>query len=314
MINTLLGIKYPIICGAMANITTGSFVADIANAGGLGFIASGGNDSNWVREEIRKCKSKTNKPFGVNLMLMSPFCDDIANVIIEENVPFVSTGAGSPNKYIKLFNEHNIKTIPVVGSVAQAVRAERAGAFMIVAEGMESGGHIGEETTMAIVSQVAKSVNIPVIAAGGIVDGKTFNAAISLGADGVQMGTRFVASIEAPVANEYKEIIVNARDIDTVVTGRKFQAPVRIYKNELARNYLDLENAAADRLELEKLAVGSHKKAVEGDLKNGSFMMGQNAGLISDIKSVSDIMKDIIDEAISYSSNFNTKINELKND
>ena len=312
MIDKLLGIKYPILCGAMANITTGEFVADIANAGGLGFIASGGNDATWVKEEIKKCKAKTDKPFGVNLMLMSPYCDEIANVIIEENVKYVSTGAGSPNKYIKLFNEHGIKTIPVVGSVAQAVRAERAGAFMVVAEGMESGGHIGEETTMTIVSEIVKSVSIPVIAAGGIVNGTTFNAAIALGASGVQMGTRFVASIEAPVAKEYKDVIVSARDIDTVVTGRKFQAPVRIYKNELARNYLELENSASDRLELEKLAVGSHKKAVLGDIKNGSIMMGQNAGLIEDIKSVSDIMKDIIKEAIKDSENFNIKINELK--
>lgn len=312
MIDKLLGIKYPILCGAMANITTGEFVADIANAGGLGFIASGGNDATWVKEEIKKCKAKTDKPFGVNLMLMSPYCDEIANVIIEENVKYVSTGAGSPNKYIKLFNEYGIKTIPVVGSVAQAVRAERAGAFMVVAEGMESGGHIGEETTMTIVSEIVKSVSIPVIAAGGIVNGTTFNAAIALGASGVQMGTRFVASIEAPVAKEYKDVIVSARDIDTVVTGRKFQAPVRIYKNELARNYLELENSASDRLELEKLAVGSHKKAVSGDIKNGSIMMGQNAGLIEDIKSVSDIMKDIIEEAIKDSEKFNNKINELK--
>ena len=312
MIDKLLGIKYPILCGAMANITTGEFVADIANAGGLGFIASGGNDATWVKEEIKKCKAKTDKPFGVNLMLMSPYCDEIANVIIEENVKYVSTGAGSPNKYIKLFNEYGIKTIPVVGSVAQAVRAERAGAFMVVAEGMESGGHIGEETTMTIVSEIVKSVSIPVIAAGGIVNGTTFNAAIALGASGVQMGTRFVASIEAPVAKEYKDVIVSARDIDTVVTGRKFQAPVRIYKNELARNYLELENSASDRLELEKLAVGSHKKAVSGDIKNGSIMMGQNAGLIEDIKSVSDIMKDIIEEAIKDSEKFNNNINELK--
>jgi enoyl-[acyl-carrier protein] reductase II len=177
---------------------------------------------------------------------------------------------------------------------------------------MESGGHIGEETTMTIVSEIVKSVSIPVIAAGGIVNGTTFNAAIALGASGVQMGTRFVASIEAPVAKEYKDVIVSARDIDTVVTGRKFQAPVRIYKNELARNYLELENSASDRLELEKLAVGSHKKAVSGDIKNGSIMMGQNAGLIEDIKSVSDIMKDIIEEAIKDSENFNIKINELK--
>ncbi len=312
MINDLLGIKYPIICGAMANITTGKFAADISNAGGLGIIASGGNDATYIKEQIRICKENTNKPFGVNLMLMSPYTEDIAKVIIEENVPFVTTGAGSPNKYIKMFNEVGIKTIPVVGSVAQAVRSERAGAFMIIAEGMESGGHIGEETTMALVPQVVKAVNIPVIAAGGIADGKTFNAAIALGAEGIQAGTMFIASKECPVSDVYKNIIVDARDIDTVVTGRKFSAPVRIYKNELARNYIELENQANDRLELERLAVGSHKKAVDGDIKNGSFMMGQNAGLVDEIKSVKEIMEDLINDAIKESENINLKINELK--
>ncbi len=312
MINELLNIKYPIICGAMANISDGKFAAVVSNAGGLGIIASGGNDSNWVRSQIKICKENTNKPFGVNLMLMSPYCEDIANVIIEEKVPYVTTGAGMANKYIKLFNEYGIKTIPVVGSVAQAIRSERAGAFAIIAEGMESGGHVGDITTMALVPQVVEAVKIPVIAAGGIADGKTFCAAISLGAEGIQAGTIFIATKEAPVSDEYKNLIVEARDIDTVITGRSFGAGVRIYKNELARNYLELEKQAADRLELEKLTVDSHRRAVQGDLKTGSFMMGQDAGLIKEIKSVSDVMADLIKDLKEEMNKLNNKIGNLK--
>lgn len=312
MINDLLGIKYPIFCGAMANITDGKFASVVSNAGGLGIIASGGNDSNWVREQIRICKENTNKPFGVNLMLMSPYCDDIAKVIIEEHVDVVTTGAGSPNKYIKMFNEVGIKTIPVVGCVAQAVRAERAGAFAIIAEGMESGGHIGEETTIVIVSEIVDACNIPVIAAGGIVNGKTFNAALSLGAEGVQAGTIFIATKECPVSEEYKNIIIGSRDIDTVVTGRKFGAPVRIYKNELARNYIELENQAVDRLELEKIGVAAHKKAVLGDMKNGSIMMGQNSGLINEIRTVKDTIDFLITDSIKEKEVLLSKINSLK--
>ena len=312
MINELLKIKYPIIQGGMANISDGKFAAVVSNAGGLGVIASGGNDANWVREQIRICKNNTNNPFGVNLMLMSPYCEEIANVIIEEKVPYVTTGAGMANKYIKLFNEHNIKTIPVIGSVAQAVRSERAGALAVIAEGMESGGHVGDITTMALVPQVKEAVNIPVIAAGGIADGKTFCAALALGAEGIQAGTIFIATKEAPVADEYKNLIVEARDIDTVITGRSFGAGVRIYKNELARNYIELEKQAADRLELEKLTVDSHRRAVAGDLKTGSFMMGQDAGLIKEIKSVKDVLADLVNDAKKEFNNINNRLNELE--
>lgn len=312
MINELLGIKYPIICGAMANITDGKFAAEISNAGGLGIIGGGGNNAKWIKEQIEICKSLTDKPFGVNLMLMSPYCDEIANVIIEEKIKYVTTGAGSPNKYIKLFNEYGIKTMPVVGSVAQAVRAERAGAFAIIAEGMESGGHIGEETTMVIVPQVINACNIPVIAAGGIADGKTFNAALALGAEGIQAGTIFIASKEANVSDAYKKIIIEARDIDTVIVGKKFQAPARIYKNNLARRYNEIEDMANDRLELELLEVKHHVKAVKGDIDDGSFMIGQNSGLIKEIKSVSEIMADLVKDAIEENNKQNKKIDILK--
>ena len=312
MINELLNIKYPIIAGAMANISDGKFAAVVSNAGGLGVIASGGNDASWVREQIKICKENTKNPFAVNLMLMSPYCEDIANVIIEENVPFVTTGAGMANKYIKLFNEHNIKTIPVIGSVAQAIRSERAGAIAVIAEGMESGGHVGDITTMALVPQVVEALNIPVIAAGGIADGKTFCAALALGAEGIQAGTIFIATKETPVADEYKNLIIEARDIDTIITGRSFGAGVRVYKNELARNYIELEKQAADRLELEKLTVNSHKRAVAGDLKSGSFMMGQDAGLIKEIKSVSEVLSDLVNDCKKEIDKLNNKIDSLK--
>ena len=312
MINDLIGIKYPIICGAMANITDGKFAAIVSNAGGLGIIGGGGNTPSWVKEQIRICKQLTDKPFGVNLMLMSPFCDEIAQIIIEEDVKYVTTGAGSPNKYIKMFNEHNIRTMPVVGSVAQAIRAERAGAFAIIAEGMESGGHIGEETTMVIVPQVIAVCSIPVIAAGGISDGKTFNAALALGAEGIQAGTIFIASKEANVSDVYKNVIVEARDIDTIIAGKKFGAPVRLYKNNLARRYDEIEAKANDRLELELLEIKYHMKAVNGNLDEGSFMIGQNSGLIKEIKSVKDIMADLIKDAIEENNKQNDKINILK--
>ena len=312
MINELIGIKYPIICGAMANITDGKFAAEISNAGGLGIIGGGGNNAKWVREQIKIYKSLTDKPFGVNLMLMSPFCDEIAKVIIEENVKYVTTGAGSPNKYIKMFNEVGIRTMPVVGSVAQAIRAERAGAFAIIAEGLESGGHVGEETTMVIVPQVINACNIPVIAAGGIADGKTFNAVLAMGAEGIQVGTLFIASKECNVSDVYKNVIVEARDIDTIIAGRKFQAPVRLYKNNLARRYNEIEEQANDRLELEFLEVKYHMKAVNGDLDEGSFMIGQNSGLVKEIKSVKDIMADLVNDAIEENKKQKEKIKILE--
>lgn len=296
MINDLLGIKYPIFMGAMANIGDGKFAAAVSNAGGLGIIASGANDSIWMREQIKICKSLTDKPFGVNLMLISPYCDDIAQVIIEENVPIVTTGAGMANKYIKLFNEYNIKTIPVVGTVAGAVRSERAGAFAVIAEGMESGGHVGEETTMALVPQVANAVKIPVIAAGGIADGKTFLSALALGAKGIQAGTIFIATKEAPVSDVYKNIIVDARDVDTIVEENKFGLRIRMFKNSLARNIKSLERQVDNVLDYEMLTAKHHEKALNGDYDDGLFMMGQNAGLVTKIRTVEELLNYLMDD------------------
>lgn len=306
MINDLLGIKYPIFMGAMANITDGKFAAAVSNAGGLGIIGAGAHDAKWMREQIKICRENTDKPFGVGILLISPFCDDIAKVIIEENVPIVTTGAGMANKYIKLFNEHNIKTIPVVGTVSGAIRSERAGAFAVIAEGMESGGHVGEETTMALVPQVAKAVKIPVIAAGGIADGKTFLSALALGAQGIQAGTIFIATKEAPVSDVYKNIIVEARDIDTIVDENKFGLRIRIFKNNLARNIKTVFGKAESMLEYELLTSKYHEKAMNGDYNDGLFMMGQNAGLVTEIRTVEELLKYLMDD-------LNKELNNMKN-
>ena len=296
----LLNIKYPLIQGGMANIATHVLAAAVSNAGGLGLIGSGGNDVNWVRNEIRETRKLTDKPFGVNIMLMSPHSEDIAKMIIEEKVAVVTTGAGNPGRFIPSWKEANIKVIPVVPSVSLAIRMERAGADAVIVEGTEAGGHIGELTTMALVPQAVDAVNIPVIAAGGIADRRQVAAAFLLGAKGVQVGTVLLASDECPIHINYKQKIVDAKDTDTIVTGRSTGAPVRVLKNPMSRAYVKMENSATQE-ELEKLTLGSLRRAVlNGDLDNGSFMAGQVAGLVKAIKPIKVIIEDLFADVDAY--------------
>ena len=293
----LVGVKYPIIQGGMANIATHQLAAAVSNAGGLGLIGCGGWDTDRVREEIRKTKELTDKPFGVNIMLMSPHADAITDLVIEEGVKVVTTGAGNPGRYIPKWKEAGIVVIPVVPSVALAKRLERSGADALVVEGTEAGGHIGKTTTFVLVPQVVDAVNIPVIAAGGIADSRGLDAAYVLGAKGVQLGTVLLASHECPVHENYKNKVVKAKDTGTVVTGMQTGAPVRVLKNKMAKEYLDLTKYGTASLEeLEKLTLGSLRKAVlDGDLDNGSFMAGQSAGLVKEIRSVEEILKSIFE-------------------
>ncbi|NLX62723.1 MAG: enoyl-[acyl-carrier-protein] reductase FabK [Tissierellia bacterium] len=294
----LLNIKYPIIQGGMAWVATHELAVAVSEAGGLGIIAAGGLPPEVVRKEIRNFKKKSNKPFGVNIMLMSPYAEDIVGIICEERVPVVTTGAGNPGKYISKFKEHNIKVIPVVPTVSLAKRLERIGVDAIIAEGTEAGGHIGELTTMALIPQIVDAVDIPFIAAGGIGDGRGFLAALSLGAEGVQMGTRFVCSTESIAHINYKERIIKSKDRDAVVIGRSTGRPVRALKNEFTREYLELEKEATDFEELEKLAAGRLRLAVnDGDTSTGSVMAGQIAGLIEDIRPCKEIIQDMINAA-----------------
>lgn len=300
-INELLGTKYPLIQGGMANIATAELAAAVSNAGGLGLIGAGGYDENWVRDEIRKCKKLTNQPFGVNIMLMSPHAPKIASIVIEEGVKVVTTGAGSPGIYMKAWKEAGIKVIPVVPSVALAIRMERAGADAVVAEGTESGGHIGELTTMALIPQISNAVSIPVIAAGGIADKRGVLAAFALGAKGIQVGTIILATKECPIHENYKLNVIKAKDTDTIVTGRTSGAPVRVLKNKMAMEYLRGANQGIPLEELEKMTLGSLRKAVfEGDLDNGSFMAGQISGLIKEIKTVKEVLSDLFDDVNHY--------------
>lgn len=299
-IRDLLKIKYPIIQGGMANIATHQLAAAVSNAGGLGLIGSGGWDADRVREEIRKTKELTDKPFGVNIMLMSPHAKDISDVVIEEGVKVVTTGAGNPGIYMEKWKKAGIIVIPVVPSVAFAKRLERSGADALVVEGTEAGGHIGEITTMTLVPQVVDAVSIPVIAAGGVADHRGFDAAFILGAKGVQLGTVLLASNECPIHENYKNKVIKAKDTDTVVTGRHTGAPVRVLKNRMAKEYLNLTKYGNAKLEdLEKLTLGSLRKAVfDGDINGGSFMAGQSAGLVKEIRSVKDILADIYDNSL----------------
>lgn len=296
----LLKIKYPIIQGGMANIADHHLASAVSNAGGLGLIGCGGWDTERVREEIRKTKALTDKPFGVNIMLMSPYAEQLSDLVIEEGIKVVTTGAGSPGVYMKKWKEAGIIVIPVVPSVAFAVRLERSGADALIVEGTEAGGHIGEITTFVLVPQVVDAVNIPVIAAGGIADHRGLDAAFILGAKGVQIGTVLLASEECPVHQNYKEKVVKAKDTETVVTGRQTGAPVRVLKNKMARDYLDLTKYGDAKLEeLEKLTLGSLRKAVfDGDLDNGSFMAGQSAGLVKSIRPVKEILEDIFENSL----------------
>ncbi len=292
----LLNIKYPIFQGAMARIADASLAAAVSNAGGLGII-TGAAPTEWVRGEIRKAKELTDKPFAVNLMLQMENVDEIADLVCEEGVKVVTTGAGSPGKYMEKWKANNIKVIPVVASVALARRMEKCGADALVAEGTESGGHVGQLTTMALVPQVVDAVNIPVLGAGGIGDGRGVAAAFMLGAEGVQVGTRFLVAKECNVHPNYKEKVLNAKDIDTEVTGRSTGHPVRVLRNKLARTYLKLEKEGASVEEIEKIGIGCLAKAVvEGDMENGSLMAGQIAGLIDKEQTCKEIIEEMFKE------------------
>ncbi len=297
-ITELLHIEYPIIQGGMAWVAEHNLAAAVSQAGGLGLIGGANAPAEVVREEIRKVRELTDKPFGVNVMLMSPHAQEVAQVVVEEKVPVVTTGAGDPSKYMESWKEVGTIVIPVVASVALAKRMEKYGADAVVAEGTEAGGHIGEITTMALVPQVVDAVNIPVIAAGGIADGRGFAAAMMLGASAVQMGTRFVAADESIVHENYKEKLVKARDIDSDVTGRTHGHPVRCLKNKMTREYIKLENAGTPFEELEYLTLGALRKAVvDGDIVNGTVMAGQIAGLVSKRQNCEQIVLEIMKEA-----------------
>ena len=297
----ILGTELPIIQGGMANIATGEFAAACSNAGALGLIGAGGMRSGEeLRGHIRRCREMTDRPFGVNLMLMNPAADEQAKVVIEEGVRVVTTGAGNPGKYIPAFKAAGIRVIPVVAAVAFAQRFVRAGADAVIAEGTESGGHVGEMTTMALVPQVADAVDVPVIAAGGIADGRQFAAALSLGACGVQVGTCLLASEECPIHARYKEALLRARDSDTTVTGRSVGGPVRVLKNKMARQYLALEQQGALLEELEKLTLGGLRRAVfDGDVETGSVMTGQVAGMLHEIRPVREILTQLYADGLA---------------
>ena len=294
----LLGIEYPVIQGGMAWVADYHLAAAVSNAGGLGLIAAGGAPAEWVREQIRETKKLTDKPFGVNIMLMNPEADKIAKVILEEDIKVVTTGAGSPEKYMADWKAAGVKVIPVIASVALAKRMERCGADAVVAEGTEAGGHIGELTTMVLVPQVVDAVNIPVIAAGGIADGRGMAAAFMLGARGIQMGTVFAVSKESVIHENYKNSILKAKDIDSRVTGRSTGHPIRVLRNDMVRRYLEMEKEGAPFEELEKITLGSLRRAVQdGDAKNGSLMAGQIAGMIKEERSCEDIIKSTVFDA-----------------
>ena len=298
VITKLLGIKYPVFQGGMAQIARHELASAVSNAGGLGIIASGGMSIEQIREEIVNCKKHTDKPFAVNLMLMMHNIDEIIDVVIEEGVGIVTTGAGTPRKYMLKLKEAGIKVIPVIPSVKAAKKMEELGCDAVVVEGMEAGGHVGESTTMALLPQVTSAVNIPVIAAGGIADGRGVAAAYCLGASGVQMGTVFLATEECPISDNYKNVILEAVDTSTTLTGTKFGAPVRGIKNELTKRYHELEEKSSTLMELEELTLGSLRRAAyEGDVENGSIMSGQIAGLVNEIRPVKDVIEGIFEEA-----------------
>ena len=298
-ITELLGIEYPIIQGGMAWVAEYNLAAAVSNAGGFGIIGAASAPPEIVREQIRKCKELTDKPFGVNVMLMNPNAEEVAKIVIEEGVKAVTTGAGNPAKFIPMWKEAGVKVIPVVASVAMAVMMERAGADAIVAEGMESGGHIGQTTTMALLPQVVDAVNIPVIGAGGIADGRGFAAAIMLGAEAVQMGTAFLVAKENIVHENYRKRVIAAKDIDSVVTGTSTGHPVRGLRNHMTKEYLRLEKEGATIDELEKITLGALRRAViEGDAKDGTVMAGQIAGLIKKEATCKEIITSIYNEGV----------------
>ena len=297
-VTKLLGIEYPIIQGGMAWVAEYHLAAAVSEAGGFGLIGGASAPAEVVREQIRKVKELTDKPFGVNVMLLSPHADEVAKVVAEEGVKAVTTGAGNPEKYLDMWKDAGIKVIPVVASVALAKRMERYGADAVVAEGMESGGHSGFQTTMSLLPQVADAVSIPVIGAGGIGDGRGFAAAMMLGAEAVQIGTRFVVAKESIVHENYKQRIIKAKDIDSEVTGQSHGHPIRCLRNQMTREYLKLEKEGAPFEELEHLTLGSLRKAVmEGDVNHGTVMAGQIAGLISKEQTCKEMIQEIMEEA-----------------
>jgi len=311
----LLNIQYPIIQGGMAWVATAELAAAVSNAGGLGIIGAGNAPADVIRKEINKIRTLTDKPYGVNIMLLSPFVDEIMDLVYEEKVPVITTGAGNPGKYIPKLKDRGIKVIPVIPSVALARKMEQVGADAVIAEGTEAGGHIGELTTMALVPQVVDAVNIPVIAAGGIADGRGLMAALSLGAEGVQLGTVFVCSEECTVHENYKKAIVKAGDRGTVVTGRSTGHPVRIIKNKLYKEFDKLEKSGASVEEIERLGVGRLRMAVvDGDVDMGSVMAGQISGLVKEIKPVKEIIKEIIAECDSIIDGLNNVVRGEKLD
>ncbi len=295
----LLGIKYPVIQGGMAWIADAKLAAAVSNAGGLGIISAMNKDSDWLRAEIRKAKELTDKPFGVNIMLMSPYVNEVAKVVVEEKVAVVTTGAGNPSKFIKQWKEAGIKVLPVVASTAVAKLVARAGADAVIAEGGESGGHVGEITTLVLVPQVVDAVDVPVIAAGGIADGRAMAAVFLLGATGVQMGTRFLIAKECSVHENYKKKILKAKDIDTMTTGKRLGHPVRVLKNQFAREFARMEYASDFSEEaIEKFGAGSlYAAAILGDERKGSFMSGQVAAMLHKEETASEIVESICGEA-----------------
>lgn len=297
-VTELLQIEYPIIQGGMAWVAEHHLAAAVSEAGGFGLIGAASAPPEIVREEIRKAKELTDKPFGVNIMLLNPNADEVAKIVVEEGIQAVTTGAGNPEKYMPMWKEAGVKVIPVVASVAMAKRMERYGADAVVAEGMEAGGHIGNQTTMALIPQIVDAVNIPVIAAGGIGDGRGVAASFMLGAEGVQMGTRFVVADESIVHDNYKDRIVKAKDIDSVVTGQSKGHPVRCLRNQMTKEYIKKEQEGVPFEELERMTLGSLRKAVmDGDILNGTVMAGQIAGLVSKRQSCKEIMQEIMTEA-----------------
>lgn len=296
-VTRLLGIEVPVIQGGMAWVAEYHLAAAVSNAGGLGLIGAASAPAEWVRDQIRKAKELTDRPFGVNIMLMSPYAEEVAQVVVEEGVKVVTTGAGNPEKYMDMWKKAGVKVIPVVASAALAKRMERCGADAVVAEGCEAGGHIGENTTMCLVPQIVDAVKIPVIAAGGIADGRGMAAAFMLGAKGVQMGTHFIVTDECQVHNAYKERILKAKDIDSRVTGRSTGHPVRALRNDMTKKYLELEKQGASFEELEQLTLGGLRKAVlDGDVKDGSVMAGQIAGLVKERMSCKELIHRLVTE------------------
>ena len=295
LLNEILGTRYPIIQGGMANIATGEFAAACSNAGALGLIGSGGMNADSLRENIRRAKQLTDKPFGVNIMLMHPEADAFANIVVEEGVRVVTTGAGNPGKYMQSWKAAGITVIPVVAATVLAKHLVKCGADALIAEGTESGGHVGEMTTMALVPQVADAVDVPVIAAGGIADGRQMAAAFALGACGAQLGTCLLVAEECPIHPNYKQALLKAGANDTVVTGRTTGAPVRVLKNKMARQYLEMEKENMPLAEREKLTLGSLRRAVfDGDLDTGSFMSGQVAGMLHEVKPLRKIFEEMM--------------------